>query len=299
MTRAFASRVERLPDALRSKLGTVRGERLKSLAVSLHPTAQREFERLLVDISKATTAGQLAIYSGRLDLLASKNAITQKQAVGDAGELRKVLAMKGVAATEKQFKQIILFVTMSLKAIQYKRKAELMRMQFGWADNDTKFIIGDREICFDGIFHSPPSSTTRDWATHLHVEGSYEKWQEVINLYGRPGLEPHAFAVLTAFGAPLFKFTGQSGAIINVIHPTSGTGKTTLLHATNSIYGHPKDLCAIKGDTANAKTQQLGVFNNLPFCVDEITNMTGAGLSEMSYKMSQGRGKHRMKATAN
>ena len=225
--------------------------------------------------------------------------ITQKQAVGDGSELRKVLASKGVAATEKQFKQLILFITMSLKAIQYKRKAELMRMQFGWADNDTKFIIGDREICFDGIFHSPPSSTTREWAEHLHTAGSYEKWQEVINLYGRPGLEPHAFAVLTAFGAPLFKFTGQSGAIINVIHPTSGTGKTTLLHATNSIYGHPKDLCAIKGDTANAKTQQLGVFNNLPFCVDEITNMTGAGLSEMSYNMSQGRGKNRMKASSN
>lgn len=225
--------------------------------------------------------------------------ITQKQAVGDAAELRKVLASKGVAATEKQFKQIILFITMSLKAIQYKRRAELMRMQFGWADNDTKFIVGDREVSYDGIFHSPPSSATREFAEHIHPAGSYEKWQEVFNLYGRPGLEPHAFAALTAFGAPLFKFTGQSGAILNVIHPNSGTGKTTILHMCNSVWGHPKDMCAIKGDTANAKTQQLGTYNNMPFCVDEITNMTPTGLSEMSYNMSQGRGKHRMKASTN
>lgn len=225
--------------------------------------------------------------------------LTQKQAVGDAGELRKTLASKGVAATEKQFKLIILFVTMSLKAIQYKRKAELMRMQFGWADNDTKFIIGDREVSCDGVFHSPPSTATRELADRMHPMGSYEKWQEVFNLYGRPGLEPHAFAALCAFGAPLFKFTGQSGAIMNVIHPNSGTGKTTILHMVNSVWGHPKDLCAIKGDTANAKTQQLGVFNNLPFCVDEITNMTPTGLSEMSYNMSQGRGKNRMKASSN
>jgi hypothetical protein len=225
--------------------------------------------------------------------------LTQKQAVGDPGELRKVLASKGVAATEKQFKSLVLFVVMSLKAIQHKRKAELMRMQFGWADNNSKFIVGDREVTADGIYHSPPSSATRELAERMVTAGSYEKWQEVFNLYGREGLEPHAFAALTAFGAPLFKFTGQSGAILNVIHPNSGTGKTTILHMCNSVWGHPKDLCGIKGDTANAKTQHLGVFNNLPFCVDEITNMTPAQLSEMAYNMSQGRGKHRMKASSN
>jgi hypothetical protein len=174
-----------------------------------------------------------------------------------------------------------------------------MRMQFGWADNDTKFIVGEREVTCDGIYHSPPSSATRDLAKHLHPEGSYEKWQEVFNLYGRPGLEPHAFAALSAFGAPLFKFTGQSGAILNVIHPNSGTGKTTILHMCNSVWGHPRDLCAIKGDTANAKTMHLGIMNNIAFCVDEITNMTPTSLSEMAYNMSQGRGKNRMKSSSN
>ena len=225
--------------------------------------------------------------------------ITQKQAVGEAAELRKVLASKGVAATDKQFKYLVLFVVMSLKAIQYKRKAEQMRLQFGWADNDSKFIIGDREVSADGVYHSPPSSVTKGLADRMGPCGTYEKWQEVFNLYGRPGLEPHAFAALTAFGAPLFKFTGQSGAILNVIHPRSGTGKTTILHMCNSVWGHPKDLCAIKEDTVNAKTLHLGIMNNLPFTVDEITNMTANQLSEMAYNMSQGRGKNRMKSSGN
>lgn len=225
--------------------------------------------------------------------------ITQKQAVGDAAELRKVLASKGVAATAKQFNYLVLFVVMSVKAIQYKRKAEQMRLQFGWADNDSKFIIGDREVGPDGIFHSPPSSVTAGLAARMGPSGAYDKWQEVFNLYGRPGLEPHAFAALTAFGAPLFKFTGQSGAILNVIHPKSGTGKTTILHMCNSVWGHPRDLCAIKDDTVNAKTMHLGLMNNLPFTVDEITNMTANQLSEMAYNMSQGRGKNRMKSSGN
>jgi len=225
--------------------------------------------------------------------------ITQKQAVGDASELRKVLASKGVAATEKQFKQIILFITMSLKAIQYKRRAELMRMQFGWADNDTKFIVGDREVTYDGIFHSPPSSATREFAEHIHPAGSYEKWQEIFNLYGRPGLEPHAFAALTAFGAPLFKFTGQSGAILNVIHPNSGTGKTTILHMCNSVWGHPKHLCTTPQDTVNASIMRLGVYNNLPYTVDEVTNMAPLAFSDFAYAMANGKGKERMEASGN
>lgn len=220
-------------------------------------------------------------------------------ACGDSTELRKKLAFNGVASTSKEFPALATFVTRSVKEMQYEKKAERMRMQFGWADNDSKFIVGDREITVDGIYHSPPSSTTAGLAEHLVTIGSYEKWQEVFNLYGRPGLEPHAFAALTAFGAPLFKFTGQSGAILNVIHPKSGTGKTTILHMCNSVWGHPKNLCAIKEDTANAKTMHLGIMNNLPFTVDEITNMQSTPFSEMTYNMSQGRGKNRMKSSGN
>jgi len=282
----------------------VRGKRggiyLKPDGEETEPTLVYEHDLYLVKTMTDPKDGDVLVMRLHLPKEGVREfTITQKQAVGDAAELRKVLASKGVAATEKQFKMIILFVTMSLKAIQYKRKAELMRMQFGWADNDTKFIIGDREVTYDGVFHSPPSSATKELAERMHPMGSYEKWQQVFNLYGRPGLEPHAFAALCAFGAPLFKFTGQSGAIMNVIHPNSGTGKTTILHMCNSVWGHPRDLCAIKGDTANAKTMQLGIHNNLPFCVDEITNMPATQLSEMAYNMSQGRGKNRMKASTN
>lgn len=225
--------------------------------------------------------------------------ISMKNAIGDPAELRKVLASKGVACFAKQFAVLCTYVITAIMELQNNRKAELMRLQFGWADNDTKFIVGDREITVDGVYHSPPSTTTSGLADRMIPMGSYEKWQEVFNLYGRSGLEPHAFAALTAFGAPLFKFTGQSGAILNVIHPKSGTGKTTILHMCNSVWGHPRDLCAVKEDTANAKAMHLGIMNNLPFTVDEMTNMTPQSFSEMAYNMSQGRGKNRMKASGN
>jgi hypothetical protein len=124
-------------------------------------------------------------------------------------------------------------------------------------------------------------------------------WKEVFNIYGREGLEGNAFAALTAFGAPLLRFSGQSGAIINVIHPHSGTGKTTILHMCNSVWGHPKHLCTTPQDTVNASIMRLGVYNHLPYTVDEVTNMAPLAFSDFAYAMANGKGKERMEASGN
>jgi hypothetical protein len=214
-------------------------------------------------------------------------------------DLRKVLSRRGVMGYQKQMENIATFVQASVKDLQLSRKAEIMRPQFGWADDDSKFIVGDREITADGVFYSPPSNLTKTIAEWMKPTGTLEKWQEVFNLYNKPGLEPHAFAALTAFGAPLLKFTGLNGAVINVIFRKSGSGKSTTLYMCNSVWGHPERLVAIPRDTMNARIHRLGVMNNLPFTMDEITNMTAEEFSDLLYGMSQGRGKDRQKASAN
>ena len=200
---------------------------------------------------------------------------------------------------KKQFDLIVDYVIRSFLELFDKHKAEQMRNQFGWADNDSKFIVGDREISVDGTYHSPPSSVTRATAENLVPAGTMDKWKEVFDLYGRPGLEGHAFAAATAFGAPLLKFSGQRGAIINVIHPSSGTGKTTILHMANSVWGSADKLCAKKDDTFNSKVFKLGVHCNLPITFDEMSNTEPKQLSELAYLITQGTGKDRMKASSN
>lgn len=214
-------------------------------------------------------------------------------------KLREGIAHHGVVTTGKQIDLLAHYVAASLKNMQFERKAEIMRTQFGWADKDSKFILGEREITKDGVFYSPPSNVTKDVAQFIHARGTLEKWQEVFNMYNLPGLEPHAFAALTGFGSPLLKFTGLEGAIINVIHPESGSGKSTTLYMCNSVMGHPKRLGSIWKDTVNAKIQLLGIMNNLANTIDEITNTTPAEFSELAYSITQGRGKNRVKNHAN
>jgi hypothetical protein len=217
----------------------------------------------------------------------------------DKKELQRIISSTGVLCRDKPLELLLWMLISMAKDLQTKQRVLHMRLQFGWADNDSKFIIGDREITKDGVFHSPPSSTTQGLAQFLVPKGTIEKWKEVFKLYGKPGLEPNAYAALTAFGAPLLKFTGQKGSIINVIHPSSGTGKTTSLHMCNSVYGAPDRLYATKEDTLNAKITRLGIMNNLPFTCDEITNTTAEDFSTLAYSMSQGRGKDRMMSQTN
>jgi hypothetical protein len=219
--------------------------------------------------------------------------------ISDPTEVRKELARNDILLNKKNFDLLVDYIIRSAQELRHVMRAEKMRTQFGWADGDSKFIVGDREIGIEGTFHSPPSSVTRALADHMHPAGTLEKWKEVFALYGRKGLENAAFAASTAFGAPLLKFSGQRGAIINLVNSHSGTGKTTALHMCNSVWGHPERLCAKKDDTFNSKVFKIGVFNNLPITFDEMSNTDPRQLSELVYLMTQGTGKDRMKASSN
>ena len=244
-------------------------------------------------------AGEVVLIKLHLPRDGIKEFVVPLTAITVKEELRKTLAHYGVVLFSKQLDQMYIYMVTFIKNMQVERKADIMRTQFGWADNDSKFIIGEREITKDGIFYSPPSIATRGIVEHLHPKGTLDKWKEVFNLYNRPGLEPHAFAALTAFGSPLLKFTGMSGAIINLIHEKSGSGKSTALFMCNSVYGHPVKLASQWKDTPQSKMHRLGVMNNLSNTIDEITNTSPAEFSDLAYGISQGRGKDKMKAQTN
>jgi hypothetical protein len=129
--------------------------------------------------------------------------------------------------------------------------------------------------------------------------GDYDEWKSIVKTYDQPQFEPHAFGFFTAFGAPLLKHLNLKGAIINLINNTSGTGKSTILKMCNSVWGHPEELMLQWKDTQNSMIHRLGVMNNLPVTIDEITKMSGDHFSDLVYSISQGRGKNRMMQHSN
>lgn len=263
------------------------------------PKLVYEHDLYVVKRMRDPELGEMALFRLHLPHDGVREFSIPTMGISSPDELRKQLAHNGVVAHKSQYELLARYVVFFIKNLQYIKKAETMRTQFGWVEGNSKFILGDREITKDGVFYSPPSSVTKDIAAKLVVKGTMEKWKEAFNMYAKPGLEPHAFAALTAFGSPLLKFTGLEGAIINVIHPESGSGKSTALFMCNSVYGEPKGLTSMYKDTFNAKMHQLGVMNNLPNTIDEITNLSGMEFSDLAYSISQGRGKNKMNGQTN
>jgi len=214
-------------------------------------------------------------------------------------ELRKILSSNGVYSYGARFDALMDYVLKSAEQLQDRQKAEIMRQQFGWVDNNSRFVLGDQEITVEGNVYSPPSKATSKLAKFIGPVGTLENWKEVWALFGQEGMEAQAFAALSAFGSPLLKFLNQTGAIINLFNPRSGTGKTTILNMVNSVYGHPKELRLKEIDTMNGRLQWVGILNNLPPTMDELTNATPKEYSDLLYIMSNGKGKERMLAGSN
>jgi energy-coupling factor transporter ATP-binding protein EcfA2 len=214
-------------------------------------------------------------------------------------KLKDKLGFHGVLGGKKQMEAVMSYVITSAKNLQHKMELEVMRNQFGWADKDTKFIVGEQEISAEKVAYSPPSTATGSLADWLKPAGDYDAWKKTVKVYDAPGFEPHAFGFFTAFGAPLLKHLNFKGGIINLINNTSGTGKSTILKMCNSVWGHPEELMLQWKDTMNSIIHRMGVMNNLPVTIDEVTKLSGDHFSDLAYSASQGRGKNRMQQHAN
>lgn len=219
--------------------------------------------------------------------------------VSSFDEFRKVMSEGGAYVRGKKANLVHDYIMSAADMSQEKDKAEIMRQQFGWVEGNSRFVLGDQEITATGHIYSPPSKTSQKLAKFIGPVGTLDKWKEAAAMFNAPGMEPHAFAVLSAFGAPLLKFLNQTGAVINLYNPRSGTGKSTVLHLVNSVYGHPKDLRLSQKDTINGRLMWVGILNHLPATMDELTNMSPEEYSELLYGLSNGKGKERMMSGSN
>jgi len=212
---------------------------------------------------------------------------------------KDTVAPHGVIGNAKEMAEIMNYITAFAKDLQERETTEKMRTQFGWCDDDTKFIIADKEISAKGIQYSPPSNTTLPFVSWFKPKGTMEEWKRVADVYGREGQEMRAFMLFVGLGAPLLKFTNQKGLIFSLVSNESATGKTSIQRMINTIWGHPTDMMLIAKDTMKSQFHQFGVFNNIAICTDEVTEMSEEAVSNVAYGVSQGRSNNRMKANSN
>lgn len=225
--------------------------------------------------------------------------LTPTASVVSKDKFMAIVAAKGVVVHGKKQELLTHYVSASMESLMKKERAQQAHRQFGWTENNSSIILGEREIRATDIVYSPPSAATLPNVPFFQPKGDFHTWKNIINYYATPGLEGRAFAFFLGFGTLLMRFTALDGYMLNMVNRVSGGGKTTILQAVNSIYGRPKELLLAPKDTINSRMQRLGVMQNFAVTMDEITNMEPMQMSQLIYDVTFGRAKHRMKQHEN
>lgn len=222
--------------------------------------------------------------------------------VGNKEEFRKVLNKFGIMKVDGGVAMVRNYVMSWIDDFERRKAATMVRTQMGWTDNFESFVIGDREITSGGKKYSQTAPSLAPITKALVKVGDPDLWRKTFALYGMPGYEAYAFCALTGFGAPLMKLLDLEGGIINIYAKESGTGKTTVQYAAQSIWGSPKELmitCGADGDTNNVRFHRIGQYQNLPVCIDEATKLRPEDMSNLLLSITQGRAKNRMNGSTN
>ena len=178
-------------------------------------------------------------------------------------------------------------------------KVTTLYNQMGWrqdkAGEPLSFILGSKLIQSGktpidiGLAKNVP-----DAAMCYGSHGEAAAWKATTEHFNQPDTINHFFAFAAgAFGAPLLRFTGFAGALVSCVGD-SGAGKTLVGRWIQSFYGSPDGLMLQKDDTKNFLISRLGMAGSLPVTIDEVSNIAKEDLSELAYRVTQGRDRGRL-----
>ncbi len=215
--------------------------------------------------------------------------------------LMNLTGSKGILILGKKQEKFMDYLKAWLDHLQATMPAANARTQFGWTKGNQSFVVGDCEYTAEEVRYNPPSTPTAPVMPYFDKKGNLDEWKKIINAYGRPGMEYRAFAFFVGFGSILTPFLQDSlkGFVVNLVNRKSGTGKTTILRAINSIYGDPDALLLNTKDTQNFREQRLGIMQNLAVTMDEITDLDNEYASSFIYNITSGKGKGRLQGQVN
>lgn len=206
-------------------------------------------------------------------------------------QLFERLAGHGILIAPKYLDLMRLFFILRTQQMQESDDLRSVSHHMGWQD-DGAFLLGrDRIYAHEtktGVSTGEVRRTAKSFAPH----GDASQWGVVLDHYAKA---PPAwqFAFLAGLGAPLMRFAGYAGTVVSLTGLT-GTGKSTLQRSVMSAYGNPTRLIAQQTDTTKSLMHRMGQYHSVPVCVDEMTNVVPADLSDLIYQVTQGAERSRL-----
>lgn len=130
-------------------------------------------------------------------------------------------------------------------------------------------------------------------ANDFAERGTLVKWQQGVSALA-VGNSRLCFALALAFAAPLLSLVGMEGGGFH-LKGESTDGKTTVMKAAASVYGHPDNYAQTWRATGNAIEGIASRRNDALLCLDELGELDGREAGQTAYMLANGQGKGRSK----
>lgn len=233
---------------------------------------------------------------------ATRQFTTNLQAINSATSelLAKDAARGGISVhTKAQAIELKRLMATWIQQLREAKQVTTIVRQYGWVNHSQPgFALGSRIYYKDGTEGTSVVSDSHMQSIY-NPSGEFKAWQEVAKFLVGQNRQSIAMAIAAAFGSPLLCFTGAAGVVVSLYSAASGTGKTTALRASQSVWGDPKHGIHVLGDTINSVSKQLEVKNNLPGYWDEMRMRKQVeGFAQLIFQLGAGKGKSRLNARA-
>lgn len=221
----------------------------------------------------------------------------------DPKKVAAALAEKGVLIQPKEVSELVSYIIDYAKVIQKEEKAQEEFARFGWRDIDTdnpRFVLGDLVLDKEGTLRpATPATYLNPYRNVITAKGDIDKWKMGFNIYKNiKDTEALQFALMLPFAAPLLALTQLNGMIYN-IQGNSGYGKSTVLKLLTTVWGKPNEHHIQVHDNRIPMLNTIGYLQSIPVAFDEITTIPADFLADITYAISEGRGKNRADKTGN
>lgn len=193
----------------------------------------------------------------------------------------------------KDLKKLQTYILYSLNARQDMEATAKIIAQYGWT-KEGSFVLGDKELNESiTTICTAKDKSLADMNQYYTSEGNLEQWVLLSNAFLMPDMEIHAFSLFTAFAAPLMQMSNIGACMINLQNEDTGIGKSTMGFWGQSIYGNPYKISSGPKDTPISSSIKLGLMNNIPLYIDEISKWNSEEVSDFVYSVSTGQEKQR------
>ncbi|MFM4976651.1 MULTISPECIES: DUF927 domain-containing protein [Aeromonas] len=179
-------------------------------------------------------------------------------------------------------------LTEYLMACQPERRITCVECT-GWHGNAYVLPQGAIGPNAEGVILQTAGYATSDFSER----GTLVEWQQGVAALA-VGNSRLCFALSLAFAAPLLTLVGMEGGGFH-LKGESTDGKTTIMKAAASVYGHPDRYSQTWRATGNAIEGIASRRNDALLCLDELGELDGKEAGQVAYMLANGQGKGRSK----